>query len=173
MDRNLKNPPASKFLKYAIFSAFAGWVALGTFTHQSLANPVSPVIEVKVDRAKVMRIPRPAAMVIVGNPAIADATVKDSQTLIITGKQYGNTNLIALDSDGEPIADEIINVTAAVGDNIVVYKGAARRTLTCSPNCEPVIRIGDDPNLQNVLAQQIKVHKDMSQGDDVDLPDSE
>src|SRR4029077_7554810 len=60
-------------------------------------------IAVSVDRAKVMRISRPADVVIVGNPAIADATVQDNQTLIITGKSFGTTNLIVLDAMGQSI----------------------------------------------------------------------
>ncbi len=57
-------------------------------------------IEVVVDRAKVMRIARPADIVIIGNSAIADATIQDSQTLIITGHSFGTTNLIVLDRRG-------------------------------------------------------------------------
>ena len=70
-------------------------------------------IAVIVDRAKVMRISRPADIVIIGNPAIADATIQDNQTLIITGRSFGTTNLIVLDADGQAIADEIITVGAA------------------------------------------------------------
>ena len=100
-----------------------------------------PMIDVKVDRAKVMRVSRPAQMIILGNPAIADATIKDSQTLIITGKQYGTTNLIVLDADGEPIADEVLRVTSALDSHVVIYKGNSRETMTCAPQCEPIFRI--------------------------------
>ena len=123
-----------------------------------------PMIEVKVDRAKVMRVSRPAAMIIIGNPAIADATIKDSQTLIITGKQYGTTNLIVLDSAGEPIADEVLNVSSALDNHVVVYKGTSRHTLSCSPNCEPIYRIGDDNDAMQKLSSQIENHDDMSKG---------
>ncbi len=137
------------------------------------ANQQQPAIEVKVDRAKVMSVSRPASMIIIGNTAIADATIKDSQTLIITGKQFGTTNLIVLDSAGEPIADEVLNVTSAQDNNIVVYKGAARSTYTCRPNCEQIMRIGDADEPQKALAKQIETHKRMSRGEEVDLGDSE
>ena len=128
-----------------------------------------PMIDVKIDRAKVMRVSRPASMIIIGNPAIADATIKDSQTLIITGKQYGTTNLIVLDVDGEPIADEVLNVQSSLDNQVVVYKGASRTTLACSPNCEPVYRIGDNQETLQNLSSQINVHKSMAAGDEADL----
>ena len=73
-------------------SLFAGMICL--------ANPVDPTyaaentgpdnsVLVTVDQAKVFRIPRPAATIIVGNPAIVDATVEDEQTLVLTGRSFG------------------------------------------------------------------------------------
>ncbi|SNZ20707.1 pilus assembly protein N-terminal domain-containing protein [Cohaesibacter gelatinilyticus] len=122
------------------------------------ANQETGAIQVKVDRAKVMKIARPASMIIIGNPAIADATIKDSQTLIITGKRYGTTNLIVLDSAGEPIADEVLTVSSDRSSSVVVYRGAKRSTLNCSPECDPVYRIGDDPDTLSNLSQQFSQH---------------
>lgn len=137
------------------------------------ASESQPVIGIKVNRAKVMKIPRPASMIIIGNNAIADATIKDSQTLIITGKQYGTTNLIVLDSAGEPIADEVVRVSSAPDGSVVVYKGAQRSTYSCDPNCERVMRIGDSDPEQSELAKQIETHIKMTRGEEIDLGDSE
>ncbi|WP_319483542.1 pilus assembly protein N-terminal domain-containing protein [uncultured Cohaesibacter sp.] len=149
-----------KFAK-AVYALFA--VGFFTMVHSALAEQSYPMIDVKLDRAKVMRVSRPAAMVIIGNPAIADATIKDSQTLIITGKQYGTTNLIVLDSAGEPIADELLSVSSALESSVTVYKGADRVTLHCNPDCEPVYRIGDKTEKLNELAQSISVYNTGSQ----------
>ncbi|WP_321448738.1 pilus assembly protein N-terminal domain-containing protein [uncultured Cohaesibacter sp.] len=130
----------------------------------ALADQSYPMIDVKVDRAKVMRVSRAASMVIIGNPAIADATIKDSQTLIITGKQYGTTNLIVLDAEGEPIADEILSVSSAMDSNVVVYKGTDRYTLHCSPNCEPVYRVGDQKDKLAELNTSIQSRGQLSEG---------
>ncbi len=133
-------------------------IALGLFCSlipvSAQANQEAGAIQVKVDRAKVMKIARPASMIIIGNPAIADATIKDSQTLIITGKRYGTTNLIVLDSDGEPIADEVLTVSSDGSNSVVVYRGAKRSTLNCSPECDPVYRVGDDANTLRDLSKQ-------------------
>jgi Flp pilus assembly secretin CpaC len=118
-------------------------------------------ISVVVDRAKVMHISRPAATVIIGNPAIADATIQDNQTLIITGRSYGTTNLIVLDAAGQPIADEILTVQASNDDVVTIYKRAERQTFSCTPDCAPTLAIGDAANFDTLNAQ-IKAHGDLS-----------
>lgn len=113
-----------------------------------LAGSVSGVtakdpIAVMIDRAKVMRISAPAATVVIGNPAIADATVQDRQTLVITGKITGVTNLVILDAKGELIADELINVEKADRGMVTVQRGASRYTYACTPNCNVALEPGD------------------------------
>ena len=101
-------------------------------------------IEVIVDQAKVMRVSRPADIVIIGNPAIADATIQDSQTLIITGHSFGTTNLIVLDSAGQAIADETVTVAPQNDQVVTVYRRASRQTFSCTPDCSPVLAVGDN-----------------------------
>jgi Flp pilus assembly secretin CpaC len=101
-------------------------------------------IDVKVNMARVLRISAPAATVIVGNPGIADVTIQDPQTLVLTGKSYGQTNLIVLDSRGEPIADTLIEVVQMQAGVTTVYQGQVRTTLACAPVCQPTVMLGDD-----------------------------
>ena len=115
-------------------------------------------ISVAVDRAKVMRVSRPADVVIVGNPAIADATVQDNQTLIITGKSFGTTNLIVLDSAGQSIADSIITVTQSDDGLVTVYRRASRQTLSCTPDCSPTLAIGDTSAAFDAVNSQVSAH---------------
>jgi hypothetical protein len=109
----------------------------------ALADEGEP-ISVKVNMARILRISTPAATVIIGNPAVADVTIQDPQTLVLTGKSYGSTNLIVLDSMGNPIADTMVDVIQAQADLVTVYLGPARTTLVCSPTCQPTIMLGDD-----------------------------
>ena len=81
---------------------------------------------------------------IVGNPGVADVTIQDPQTLILTGKSYGQTNLIVLDSLGEPVADTLIEVVQMSAGIMTVYQGQSRTTLSCAPTCQPVVMMGDD-----------------------------
>ena len=153
-----------------IVSAACALFLAGSLMVPSLASSQDyPMIEVMVDRAKVMRVSRPAAMVIIGNPAIADATIKDSQTLIITGKQFGSTNLIVLDAEGEPIADELLSVSSALDNHVVVYRGAKRQTMSCAPKCEPVFRIGDSAEVTSGLAKQIQLHGKMANSQELSI----
>jgi Flp pilus assembly secretin CpaC len=115
------------------------------------ANPASAwaaadeaPITVNVNMARVLRINAPAATVIVGNPGIADVTIQDPQTLVLTGKSFGQTNLIVLDGNGNPVADTLIDVVQLQAGTMTVYQGAARTSLACAPVCQPTIMLGDE-----------------------------
>jgi Flp pilus assembly secretin CpaC len=109
----------------------------------ALAQDGAP-INVNVNMARVLRISAPAATVIIGNPGIADVTIQDPMTLVLTGKSYGQTNLIVLDSRGEPIADTLVEVVQMQAGITTVYQGLARTTLSCAPVCQPVVMMGDE-----------------------------
>ena len=119
-------------------------------------------ITVVVDRAKVMRVSRPADIVIIGNPAIADATIQDNQTLIITGRSFGTTNLIVLDAAGQAIADEVVIVAAPNDQVVTVYRRASRQTYSCTPECSPTLTIGDNSVVFDSVNAQIQAHGTLS-----------
>ena len=120
-------------------------------------------IAIVIDRAKVMHISRPADTIIIGNPAIADATIQDNQTLIITGRSYGSTNLIVLDAAGQPIADEVLMVEATDEAIVTVFKRSARVTLSCTPQCAPTLTIGDHSDSFEAVNTQIGAHNSLSE----------
>lgn len=141
---------------------FASSVALMALT-ASLLGGLAPAlaqdgapISVNVNMARVLRINAPAATVIVGNPGVADVTIQDPQTLVLTGKSFGQTNLIVLDNVGNPIADTLIDVVQMQGV-LTVYQGAGRTSLSCAPVCHPTIMIGDDTNFtaDNIASSQM------------------
>lgn len=101
-------------------------------------------ISVVMDRAKVMRIAGQASTVIIGNPGIADATMQDRQTIVITGKMVGITNLVILDNKGQPIADEVINVEKIQDGLVTVQRANARSSYFCTPHCNAMFEPGDD-----------------------------
>ena len=117
--------------------------ALLVAPHGAFAAASEP-IAVKVNMARILRISAPAATVIIGNPGVADVTIQDPQTLVLTGKSYGTTNLIILDSAGNPVADTMVSVVQPTGDTITVFNGQARTTLSCNPICQQTITLGDD-----------------------------
>jgi Flp pilus assembly secretin CpaC len=123
---------------------FAAALALGVSLASSAYAVDGAPIDVNVNMARVLRISGAAATVIVGNPGIADVTIQDPQTLILTGKSYGQTNLIVLDSAGNPVADTLIEVVQMQAGAVTVYQGQARTSLACAPVCQSVVMMGDD-----------------------------
>lgn len=93
-------------------------------------------IQVLMNQAKIVKLARPADTIVIGNPAIADASVQDSSTIVLTGKGFGVTNLVVLDRDGSPIVDEQVIVSRDTPYSVRVYKRANVQTLSCTPMCE-------------------------------------
>lgn len=130
------------FRIHAFASALLAASMLASLPAAAADGPIS----VKVNMARILRINAPAATVIVGNPGVADVTIQDPQTLVLTGKSYGQTNLIVLDSMGNPIADTALEVVESTANAVTVYMGNSRTTLACAPVCQPTISLGDDPS---------------------------
>lgn len=114
------------------------------------------VIEVVLDNARLVNLPANVKTLIIGNPIIADVTLlKGGNTMVITGKGYGETNLIALDSDGKPLAESIIRVDAGQVRSLLVQRGFERETYYCNPKCHPTIALGDSSKFSGDIGGQI------------------
>jgi len=116
-------------------------------------------VVVTVDQAKVFRISRPAATIIIGNPSIVDATIEDEQTLVLTGRSFGVTNLIILDENGDAVIDQAVVVRGSETNTVRIYRGGNdRETLACAPVCEATVTIGDNAgtfrNAQSQITQR-------------------
>ncbi len=112
-------------------------------------------VSVAVDQAQIMKLPERVATIIIGNPLIADATLQSGGFLILTGKGYGSTNLLALDRSGSVLMDKTVEVLGPPGrDLVVVYKGIERESYSCAPDCKPRITLGDSANYFNAALGQ-------------------
>ena len=111
----------------------------GATEQASLSEPVT----VMIDHAKILRLPERTQTVIVGNPIIADVSVQKSGVLVLTGKSYGRTNLIALDAGGALIAESMISVQAPNEAVVTVQRGLDRESYSCTPSCQPSLLLGD------------------------------
>ncbi len=107
--------------------------AVLAFSAQAIA---ASGIEVVMNQAKIVKLARPADTIVIGNPEIADASVQDAMTIVLTGKGFGVTNLVVLDSDGAPIVDEQVFVSRGTASSVRVYRRASVQTLSCTPYCE-------------------------------------
>ena len=106
-------------------------VALATTT-----APADTGIEIVMNQAKIVKLARPADTIVVGNPAIADASVQDANTIVLTGKGFGVTNLVVMDAQGAPIVDEQVFVSRQDDRSVRIYRRSEVQTLSCTPRCE-------------------------------------
>jgi hypothetical protein len=120
----------------------------------SLAGELA-FVDVTIDEARLIRLDAEAAQIIVGNPSIADAAVQSSRLLVITGKSYGATNLIALDSAGREILNVRLGVREGAARKVTVYRGTVRQSLDCAPECQRTLTIGDDKTQFEQLAESV------------------
>ncbi len=127
---------ASPALRLA--AVLGGAVLLGT-PAAVLAQSAS--MNVQIDEAARVQLRGPAGSVIVGNPAIADVTVVDANTLYITGKGYGVTEVVAVDPIGRTVFQSQIVVTDGAGPGRVrVWRGGQATEMACGASCSPSVR---------------------------------
>jgi Flp pilus assembly secretin CpaC len=108
---------------------------------------------VKYDQSQLLRLPRPVAEIIIGNPTIADVTVQANNLLVITGKTFGITNVIALDAERKIIQDQRVMVIREESKVVNVQKGAKRESYNCAPQCNPSLVVGDDQTYFETVAR--------------------
>jgi hypothetical protein len=104
---------------------------------------VADTIDVIVDQATVVKLPDKVATLVVGNPLIADVSLQPGGTMIVTGKGYGATNVMAMDRGGSILLDRMIQVEAPTEKLVTVYRGINRETWSCTPVCQQRITLGD------------------------------
>ena len=114
-----------------------------------LAGPAvaqSGRISVEIDQAQRVQLSGPAGSDIVANPEIADVTVVDANTLYITGKGYGVTEVVAVDPIGRTVFQSQVVVTAGDGAGRVrVWRGAQSTEMACASSCSPSVRGASGP----------------------------
>jgi len=123
------------------------------------------MVTVSIDQAQILRLPDEVAMIIIGNPLIADASLQRGGLLVVTGKGYGETNLLALNRNGQVVLDKTIQVLGpATVDLVTVYKGIERESYSCAPECERRLTLGDDPKYFSGTLGQIGARAGQAQG---------
>jgi hypothetical protein len=118
------------------------------------ALPISGPLTVFVDQAQVVKLPDKVATLVIGNPLIADVSLQAGGVMVITGKGFGATNLLAFDRGGNLLAQTQVQVQAPRDNIVVVYRGTERESYSCTPTCERRITLGDSSAyFDSVMAQ--------------------
>jgi len=135
-----------------------------TIGFASAAAAQDQTVDLTIDFAKILRIDQPADTIVIGNPGIADATIEDQDTLVLTGKTAGTTNLIVLGREGEEVLNATVRVSSDIRQLTTVFYGASRQTFSCAPVCEQVISVGDDQRKFENATTQITTRQAFSRG---------
>lgn len=124
-------------IRTALSHTRAGAIAIAILLGGAMgAHAADGMMQVFLNHAKVLKLDQPVSKVIVGNADVADATVADSRTIVLTGKAFGTTNLVLLDADGNALLDERILVSIDEGNTVRMFRQTDRTVLSCTPSCE-------------------------------------
>ena len=141
------------------------FLAAGLWT-QTQARGADEVVSINVDQAQLLNLPDRVATIIIGNPLIADATVQSGGVLVVTGKGYGMTNLLALDRNGR-VSDEQNGGSSwrlAPATSSLSTRVSNGKSYSCAPNCERRITLGDSPGFFNATLSQSGARNGQAQG---------
>jgi Flp pilus assembly secretin CpaC len=120
---------------------------------------------VKYDQSQLLRLPRAASEIIIGNPAIADVSVQAGNLLVVTGKTFGITNIIALDADRNVIQDQRILVRRDELKVVNLMRGTERQSYNCAPQCNPSITVGDEQKYFDTISRASRAKISFSSGE--------
>lgn len=136
-------------------------LAVMSSTLATLLWPATPVaandLIVRYDQSQLLRLPRPVADIIIGNPSIADVSVQGGNLLVVTGKTFGITNIIALDAERNVIQDQRVIVQQDDQRVVNLTKAGGRESYSCTPNCSPTITIGDSPTYFDTITKHASI----------------
>ncbi len=131
----------------AIIALFALCAALG-------APAAAQSFSVPVDQSSILRLPEDASAIVVGNPAIADATLFNARTVFISGRAFGQTNLIALNAHGEVIYANDLSVSQSDREHVQVFHNRVQTSYVCNPVCSSIALIGDQREYFETIIRQ-------------------
>jgi len=135
--------------------AFVAALGVGAASATESTN-LDDVLRITIDQAKVAKVPAGTATLVIGNPMIADVTMlKGGVGMVVTGKGFGQTNLIAIDADGNILDEKQLRVEPG-NTTLVVQRGDSRASYSCNPNCMPTVQLGDDEKVFGDAGSQIQ-----------------
>ncbi len=78
---------------------------------QAQAAPMKRFLRLGLSKSTVVRLPRAASDILIGDPAVADAVIRSRKMVYIFAKKLGQTNIHFLDRNGNPILSLDIEVS--------------------------------------------------------------
>lgn len=122
--------------RFAAFLPAIATSALLVGAAQAQSGPVN----VAVDGVQRVSLRGAAASVVVANPQIADVVVVDANTLVVTGKGYGVTEVVVVDAIGRSLFQNRIVVSGGDAGSVRLWRGAEATEMVCGASCAPSTR---------------------------------
>ncbi len=97
------------------------------------------------DHMRRVRLERDAGTILVGNPAIADVTVLGKDTIFVSARSIGATNIIVLDENNNEIRTFEVFVREPTTKRVVLRNAGLAENYQCAPNCLRALTQSDAP----------------------------
>jgi hypothetical protein len=91
--------------------------------------------------------------------------VQAGNLLVVTGKTFGITNIIALDAERNVIQDQRILVRRDEVKVVNLQRGTQRQSFNCTPQCNPSITVGDEQAYFDTIAKASRAKISFSSGE--------
>ena len=138
----------------SLTSLFAAALALSA---SLLPARAAEVVDVVLDQVKIIQLPENAVTMVIGNPLVVDVTMlHGNNKMILTGKAFGQTQIVALDVAGDAIGESLIKVSADDTKNLIVQRGLERESYHCNQRCQLTYALGDSSRHMGETAGQIQ-----------------
>lgn len=108
-------------------ASFAASAALG-------AEP----LKVEVGKSRLISLKQDPAVVMIGDPSVADVVIEEGRRIFLLGLQPGETNLHILDRDGRALMNVRLAVTPPAVGHVSLHRGVEEATYSCNPRCAGV-----------------------------------
>ncbi|RYG31020.1 MAG: hypothetical protein EON93_13710 [Burkholderiales bacterium] len=102
--------------------------------------------KVRVDETVPLKLNQAANSVVIGNATVADVSVHDARTLLVTGKAFGQTNITVLDRAGNTIFTSQLVVGGEDDAGLTIVRSGATYSYSCVDKCRSTPMVGDAPN---------------------------
>ena len=113
------------------------------------------------DEARIIKFDKPVATIFVANPVVADVNMIDNTHAFVLGKAFGATNLIAMDSQGQPVASRHVTVFGS-SHLVTLNRGNLQFTFACaSVRCETAPTPGDVRTWHDDTMSEVSAREDM------------
>lgn len=126
-------------------SAFLVALVAVSLAGAAAAQSAGPM-NIGIDRSQRISLRGSVSSVIVNNPLIADVTVVDANTLVIQGKGYGQTEILAVDAIGRTLFQNQIVVSGGQAGSLRVWRGGKATEMACGATCSPSLRVYENAN---------------------------